>query len=66
MGRPQVALPSLSRLPQRQRAEMISHVTGGKTLLKEIADQIVDLTDGVPLFIEERMLISGFIAISIR
>jgi predicted ATPase len=28
-------------------------VTGGKVLPKEIADQIVDRTDGVPLFIEE-------------
>ena len=32
---------------------MIAHVTGGKALPKEIADQIVDRTDGVPLFIEE-------------
>ena len=32
---------------------MISHVAAGKTLPKEIADQIVDRTDGVPLFIEE-------------
>jgi predicted ATPase len=31
---------------------MIAHVTGGKTLPKEIANQIVDRTDGVPLFIE--------------
>ena len=33
--------------------EMIGHVTGGKALPKEIADQIVERTDGVPLFIEE-------------
>jgi predicted ATPase len=32
---------------------MIAHVTGGKALPKEISDQIVDRTDGVPLFIEE-------------
>jgi predicted ATPase len=32
---------------------MIGHVTGGKVLPKEIAEQIVDRTDGVPLFIEE-------------
>ncbi len=32
---------------------MISGVTGGKALPKEIADQIIDRTDGVPLFIEE-------------
>jgi predicted ATPase len=32
---------------------MITHVTGGKALPKEMADQIIDRTDGVPLFIEE-------------
>ena len=53
VGRPHVTLLSLSRLPPRQRAEMITHVTGGKALPKEIADQIIDRTDGVPLFIEE-------------
>jgi predicted ATPase len=44
---------TLNRLPRRQRAEMIAHVTGGKALPKDIAEQIVDRTDGVPLFIEE-------------
>ena len=44
---------SLNRLSRRQRAEMIAGVTGGKALPKEIADQIIDRTDGVPLFIEE-------------
>jgi predicted ATPase len=32
---------------------MITHVTGGKALPKEISDQIVNRTDGVPLFIEQ-------------
>ena len=32
---------------------MIAGVTGGKALPEEIADQIIDHTDGVPLFIEE-------------
>ena len=53
IGRPHVTMLTLNRLPPRQRAEMIVHVTGGKALPKEIADQIVDRTDGVPLFIEE-------------
>jgi predicted ATPase len=44
---------NLNRLPPRRRAEMIMLVTGGKALPREIADQIVDRTDGVPLFIEE-------------
>jgi class 3 adenylate cyclase/tetratricopeptide (TPR) repeat protein len=53
VGRSQVTLVSLSRLSRRLRAEMIAHVTGGKVLPQEIADQITDRTDGVPLFIEE-------------
>jgi class 3 adenylate cyclase len=53
VGRPQVMLLSLSRLPHRQRGEMLSRLTGGKALPREIADQIVERTDGVPLFIEE-------------
>jgi class 3 adenylate cyclase/tetratricopeptide (TPR) repeat protein len=53
IGRPQVTLLSLNRLPPRRRAEMIMQITAGKALPKEIADQIVDRTDGVPLFIEE-------------
>jgi class 3 adenylate cyclase/predicted ATPase len=53
IGRPHVTMLNLNRLPPRQRAEMIVHVAGGRVLPKEIAEQIVDRTDGVPLFIEE-------------
>jgi class 3 adenylate cyclase/tetratricopeptide (TPR) repeat protein len=53
VGRPQVMLLSLSRLPHRQGAEMLSRLTGGKALPRDIADEIVERTDGVPLFIEE-------------
>jgi class 3 adenylate cyclase len=53
IGRPHVTLMSLTRLSGRQRADMIAGVTGGKALPKEIAEQIIDRTDGVPLFIEE-------------
>jgi class 3 adenylate cyclase/predicted ATPase len=52
-GRPHVSLFALNRLAPRQRAEMISGVTGGKALPQEIATQIIDRTDGVPLFVEE-------------
>jgi predicted ATPase len=58
IGRSHVTMLTLSRLPRRQRAEMILHVTGGNALPKEIADQIVDRTDGVPLFIEKRINLS--------
>jgi class 3 adenylate cyclase len=53
IGRPQVTLLTLNRLEPAQCAEMIAQVTGGKTLPKEIANRIIDRTDGVPLFIEE-------------
>jgi class 3 adenylate cyclase/predicted ATPase len=53
IGRSHVTLISLGRLPRRQRAEMIMRVTGGKALPREIAEHIIDRTDGVPLFIEE-------------
>jgi len=53
LGRPHVTMLNLNRLPVRQRAEMIGHVAGGNALPREIADQIIDRTDGVPLFIEE-------------
>ena len=53
IGRPHVTMLTLNRLAPRQRAEMIGHVTGGKALPREISNQIVDRTDGVPLFIEE-------------
>jgi class 3 adenylate cyclase len=51
--RSHVTLLSLSRLPPHQCAEMVAHLTGATALPKEIADQIVDRADGVPLFVEE-------------
>jgi class 3 adenylate cyclase/tetratricopeptide (TPR) repeat protein len=53
IGRPHVTMLSLNRLPPRQRAAMIAEITGGKSLPKEITDQIIARTDGVPLFVEE-------------
>jgi class 3 adenylate cyclase/tetratricopeptide (TPR) repeat protein len=53
LGRSQVTLISLNRLPRRLCAEMIAYVTGSKILPQTISDQINDRTDGVPLFIEE-------------
>jgi predicted ATPase len=53
IGRPHVTMLMLNRLPRRQRAEMIAHLTGGRALPREVTEQIVDHTDGVPLFIEE-------------
>jgi class 3 adenylate cyclase/tetratricopeptide (TPR) repeat protein len=53
IGRPHVTMLTLNRLPRRQGSEMIAYVTGGKALPKEVAEQIIERTDGVPLFIEE-------------
>jgi class 3 adenylate cyclase len=53
VGHPHVTMLTLNRLPARHRIEMIGYVTGGKALPKEIATQIVERTDGVPLFVEE-------------
>ncbi|WP_342725606.1 BTAD domain-containing putative transcriptional regulator [Bradyrhizobium sp. B097] len=64
IGRPQVTLLALNRLSLAQRAEMIAAVAGGKALPLEVAEQIVDRADGVPLFIEEltkTVVESGFL-----
>ena len=53
LGRPHVTMLTLNRLASRHRTEIIGHVVGGRALPKEIAEQIADRTDGVPLFIEE-------------
>jgi predicted ATPase len=52
-GRPHVTLLTLNRLPPRDRAEMIARMMDGTALPRDITDQIIDRTDGVPLFIEE-------------
>ena len=53
IGRPHVASLSLSRLPPRHCIAVIAGITDGKALPKELADQITERSDGVPLFIEE-------------
>ena len=63
-GRSHVAAPTLSRLGRRQGTEMVAMVTGGKALPKEVLDQIVAKTDGVPLFVEKltkTVLEAGFL-----
>jgi class 3 adenylate cyclase/predicted ATPase len=52
-GQPHVTMLTLNRLSQRERATLISHITGGKELPGGLLDQIIDRTDGVPLFVEE-------------
>jgi len=43
----------LTRLGRREGAALVERVTSGKKLPKEVMDEILDRTDGVPLFIEE-------------
>jgi class 3 adenylate cyclase/predicted ATPase len=52
-GQPQVSLLALNRLDRRGRIALIAQSAGGKALPDEIVAQIVDRTDGVPLFVEE-------------
>jgi tetratricopeptide (TPR) repeat protein len=44
---------ALSRLSRAEGTALIERVTGGKNLPKEVMDQILERTDGVPLFVEE-------------
>jgi predicted ATPase len=43
----------LNRLSRQQAEQMVEQATGGKTFPQDIVRQIVDKTDGVPLFVEE-------------
>ncbi|MGA7490367.1 MAG: adenylate/guanylate cyclase domain-containing protein [Xanthobacteraceae bacterium] len=43
----------LTRLGRRDGAALVERVAGGKTLPKEVTEEILARTDGVPLFIEE-------------
>ena len=52
-GQPQVTMLALSRLDRRDRTALVTEITGGRTLPQEVIEQIVDRTDGVPLFVEE-------------
>ena len=53
IGRPCVAALTLNRLGKREIAAMINGVTGNKPLPENIRLDIIERTDGVPLFVEE-------------
>jgi class 3 adenylate cyclase len=53
IGRPHVSALTLNRLGEREIAAMIDRVTGNKALPESIRQDIIDRTDGVPLFVEE-------------
>jgi class 3 adenylate cyclase/predicted ATPase len=52
-GQPQVSLLALNRLDRHDRALLVVQIAGGKTLPEGVVTEIVDRTDGVPLFVEE-------------
>ena len=49
----QSCLVALNHLSHTQVAQIVTGVTDGKTLPQEVLAQIVEKTDGVPLFVEE-------------
>jgi class 3 adenylate cyclase/predicted ATPase len=52
-GRIQAMSITIGRLPQKRCAEIVSGVLQGKRLPPGIIDEILERTDGVPLFVEE-------------
>jgi predicted ATPase len=52
-GRSHVTVHPLNRLGRREGLAMIERLSGGIALPREVMDQIIARTDGVPLFIEE-------------
>ena len=53
IGRPYVTALTLNRLGEREIAAMIDRVTGNKPLPASIRQDIIERTDGIPLFVEE-------------
>lgn len=61
IGQPHVTLMALNRLTRRECAEMARHVAAQAALPIGALDQIVQRTEGIPLFVEEltRALLEG-------
>ena len=53
IGRPYVTALTINRLTQRDIDAMIDHLLGNKGLPASIRQDIIDRTDGIPLFVEE-------------
>jgi class 3 adenylate cyclase/predicted ATPase len=53
IGRPHVAALTVNRLGEREIIAMIDRVTGNKPLPASIRKDIIERTDGIPLFVEE-------------
>jgi predicted ATPase len=53
IGQPHVTALTLSRLPKREIDALIDGVVGNKLLPVSIRQDIIERTDGIPLFVEE-------------
>ena len=53
IGQPHVTALTLNRLEEREIAAMIDRLTGNKLLPANIRQDIIERTDGIPLFAEE-------------
>ena len=53
IGRPYVTALTINRLAQRDIKAMIDGVVGNKLLPANIRQDIIERTDGIPLFVEE-------------
>jgi predicted ATPase len=53
IGQPHVTALTLNRLPKRDIDAMIDGVVGNKLLAASIRHDIIERTDGIPLFVEE-------------
>ena len=53
VGRPYVTTLTVNRLTQREAGAMIDNLVGNKVLPASIRQDIIERTDGIPLFVEE-------------
>ena len=53
IGRPYVTALTINRLGEREVSAMIDHVVGNKLLPASVRQDIIERTDGIPLFVEE-------------
>src|SRR5215831_8163695 len=53
IGRPHVTALTLNRLGKREIRAMIDSVAGNESLSSRVRQEIIERTDGVPLFVEE-------------
>ena len=53
IGRSHVTVLTINRLAERDVRAMIDNVIGNKPLSREVRQDIIERTDGIPLFVEE-------------